>query len=105
METVSAQFTTSDQLKAIRKDIVQADIKLVRECAGRYVAIDTVTGDKVALACFWQKGHGAAKHWVLFGGEQVADCFVRGVTRSKHSSASDRYKRLFTIIPQWARGS
>lgn len=104
MNTTTNALTHNSDLRPIRADIHTSEVKLVREAAGRWVAIDTLTGDKVGLAVNCQRGHGKAKHWVLCGGEEIQDRYVAGLIRSRFQGSSDRVARLQTIIAQWVRG-
>ena len=89
--------TTYTTLTAPRADIHTADVQLVRLQAGSYLAIDTQTGAAVGRATKTDSG------WMLTGGQDVQDRYT-GWTRPKHQDHATYYKRLATIIPQWARG-
>ena len=89
----------STNLKAIRKDILGTDIRLVRVTAGIWVAVDTVTGDSIGVARQDKPGK-----WYLYGGPMVDDHYIPGHQKRQYDGYSERYKRLATIIPQWVRG-
>lgn len=97
--------TTVPTLSDIRLNIEAADIKLVRLAAGCYVAVDTVTGETIAKASSYAtKGWGRCDRWHLVGGAQIADPYIAGATKYRHDCTSHYYKRLSSIILQWARG-